>query len=104
MAAMQQDDTVQSTLTEPSPFSVSGTMEDFDIRGELSQITEQTVPGDILILNGKSHIAQHEVTSPFPTQPRARVKWVRFAESSHIAVLEETESFLATLQGFLEMP
>ena len=67
-------------------------------------MTEQTVPGGILILNGKFDTTQDEVTAPFFTRPRARVKRVQFAGSTHMAVLEETESFLATLQGFLEMP
>lgn len=104
IASMQQDDTVYSTLYGASPLNLTGPLKNFDITSELSHITKKTVPGGILILNGKFDTTQDEVTAPFFTQPRARVKWVLFAESSHMDMLEETESFLAAVRAFLEIP
>lgn len=104
MAAMQQDDTVHFTLMVLSPFTVTGTLKGFDIRSDLSQITEKTVPGGILMMNGKYDTTQYEVMAPFFTQPTTRVKWVRFAESGHMALLEEPESFLLALRQFLDLP
>jgi proline-specific peptidase len=103
MAAMQQDDTVNFTLMGPSPFTVEGSLRDFDVRGELAQITEKTVPGGMLVTNGRFDTTQDEVIAPFVFLPKAKVEWVRFAESGHMALLEETEKFLGALQGFLEM-
>lgn len=102
MAASQQDDTVNLTLTGPSPFTVEGSLREFDIRGELAQITEKTVPGGVLAMNGRFDRAQDEVIAPFFSLPKAKVKWVRFAESGHMALLEETEEFLAAVRGFLD--
>ena len=103
MAYMSSDDTVYSTIYGPSVLELTGPLADFDITNELHQITETTVPGGILIVNGKYDTTQDEVTSAFFTETRARVKWVRFAESGHMAMLEEREGFGEVVRGFLEM-
>ena len=38
---------------------------------------------------------------PFYTEIKATVKWVKFAESSHVPFLEETEKFNAAVGNFL---
>ena len=63
--------------------------------GEIHKIIVPT-----LLINGKYDEAQDEVMEPFfksiPT-----VKWARFAESSHLPQLEETEEFLKVVSNFL---
>lgn len=93
MAAMGNDDTVHSTL--------DAFLQRFDLRPDLRKITTETVPGGMLIMNGKYDQATDEVMLPYFTLPTARVKWVRFAESSHMAILEETEDVLAATGQFL---
>lgn len=38
---------------------------------------------------------------PYFTGIKGPVKWVRFAESSHVPQLEETEDFISTVRSFL---
>ena len=68
MAYMSSDDTVYSTIYGPSVLELTGPLADFDITNELHQITETTVPGGILIVNGKYDTTQDEVTSAFFTE------------------------------------
>ena len=103
MAYMSSDDTVYSTIYGTSVLELDGPLKDFDVTSELHQITEATVPGGILVVNGKYDTTQDEVTSAFFTETRARVKWVRFAESGHMAVLEEREGFVEVVTAFLGM-
>lgn len=99
---MREDDTVYATLYGTSPLKMTGPMKDFDLREKLYRITEATVPGGVMLVNGKYDTAQDEVIMPFFTNIRARVKWVRFADSSHTSFWEETEEFFSVLAGFLE--
>ena len=103
MAYMSADNTVYSTIYGDNPLEMSGPLRDWDVTEELPQIKDETVPGGILILNGKYDAVQDEVTSAFFTQTKARVKWVRFAESAHMAMLEEREGFVEVMRGFLAM-
>ena len=48
-------------------------------------------------------MSQDQGFVPFFTLIRARVKWVRFAESAHMAHLEENEAYLTALGDFLMM-
>lgn len=95
MAAMEEDDTVQSTMYGP--------LQEFDLRPDLRELTGETVPGGILMMNSKYDQSVDEVVMPFFTLPSARVKWVRLAESSHMAMLEETEEFMKAVWKFLTM-
>jgi proline-specific peptidase len=95
MAAMGEDDTVHSTLE-----SVLG---DFDLRPDLRKLTADAVPGGVLVMNGKYDQSVDEVVWPFFALPGAKVKWIRFAESSHMAMLEETEEVMMVTGRFLMM-
>ncbi len=53
-----------------------------------------------MLINGKYDEAQDEVMEPF-FKSINKVKWVRFAESSHTPQLEETEEFLKAVSTFL---
>jgi proline-specific peptidase len=95
MAAMGEDDTVHSTL--------EGVLREFDIRPDLRKLTADAVPGGLLVMNGRYDQSVDEVVWPFFALPSARAKWVRFAESSHMAMLEETEEVMMVTGRFLMM-
>ena len=42
----------------------------------LHEITTETAPGGVLIVNGEYDTAQDEVVRPFFTRIQARLKWV----------------------------
>ena len=79
----------------PSEFFVSGTLKTWTIVDEVHKINAST-----LLVNGKYDEAQDEVMEPF-FKSISKVKWVRFAESSHMPQLEETDEFLKVLTNFL---
>jgi pimeloyl-ACP methyl ester carboxylesterase len=93
MAALQDNDTVSSTMEGP--------LRDFDLRPDLRELTTEAVPGGMLVMNGRYDQSVDEVVRPFFLLPGAKVKWVRFAESSHMAMLEETETVMAEIGKFL---
>jgi pimeloyl-ACP methyl ester carboxylesterase len=53
-----------------------------------------------LLVNRRYDEAQDEVMEPF-FKSISKVKWVRFAESSHMPQLKETDEFLKVLANFL---
>ena len=65
----------------------------------MDEIHKINVP--TLLINGKYDEAQDEVMDPF-FKSISKVKWVKFAESSHIPQIEETEEFLKVVGKFLE--
>lgn len=101
MALMMEDDTVSSTLYGPDPLHPTGTWKDYDVVSRLQELTEITVPGGVLLTNGRYDMTSDEAMASFSTQIRARVEWVRFGESSHTAHLEEPQAFLTALGNFL---
>lgn len=78
----------------PSEFFVTGPLKDFDVTKELHKITAPT-----LITHGRYDGVQPSVAQKFYLIPK--VKWVEFAESSHMAHLEETERYLQIVGDFL---
>lgn len=101
-AAIKNDDTVYLTMNGPSEFTVVGVIKDWTIIDRLRAITPQTAPGGVLLINGHYDEAQDEVVWPFFNKIEARVKWIKFALSSHTPMLEETEAFIKALGEFLE--
>ncbi|KAK5703283.1 hypothetical protein LTR97_004232 [Elasticomyces elasticus] len=101
MTLMSQDETVCSTLYQGGPFQTKGHMKDWDITDRLPEITKATVPGGILLMNGKYDFVNDDSVAAWSTEVKADVKWVRFDESSHMAHLEEPEKFLAVVGDFL---
>ncbi|KAH8100344.1 Alpha/Beta hydrolase protein [Cristinia sonorae] len=94
---MGKDPTVYGTMNGPSEFHVTGPLKDFDITGDLHKITVPT-----LVTHGHFDGAQYEVVSPFFNNISAKVRWVTFAESSHMPHLEEEERYLGILGDFLQ--
>jgi len=102
-ALMSDDNTVTHTLFGPDALNPTGPWTAYDVQSRLPEITETTVPGGVLLTNGRYDMSQDEVMVPFFTRIRARVKWVRFANSAHFAHLEEPQAFLTALGDFLTM-
>ncbi|TKA74047.1 hypothetical protein B0A55_05766 [Friedmanniomyces simplex] len=98
---LKDDPTVYETMNGPSEFYVIGTLKTWDIREGLRKVTAETCPGGLLIMNGYHDEAQDETCVAYFTNPRCRVKWVRFALSSHMPMLEETEKYIEALGTFL---
>ncbi|KAK3075951.1 hypothetical protein LTR53_000255 [Teratosphaeriaceae sp. CCFEE 6253] len=92
---------VYETMNGPSEFHVIGTLKTWDIREGLKKITKETCPGGLLVMNGYHDEAQDETTAPYFMNPSCRTKWVRYALSSHMPFLEETEKYIKDLGTFL---
>ncbi|KAL9027512.1 MAG: hypothetical protein Q9196_003972 [Gyalolechia fulgens] len=92
---LKEDDTVYMTMNGPSEFNVTGSLKTFDIRKEVHKIKVPT-----LLLNGRYDEAQDEVVEPY-FRGIEKVKWYRFAESSHTPQLEERDEFMRVVARFL---
>jgi len=53
LSLAREYDTVNATLFDTNPFAPTGLMKDLSIEPELPLITTGTIPGGILLLNGK---------------------------------------------------
>lgn len=72
-------------------------MKTWDITDQLKNIN---VP--VMLVNGKFDEAQDITMEPFFREIPGKVKWVRFAESSHCPQLEQTDEFVEAAGRFLE--
>ena len=100
-ARLKEDNTVYETMNGPSEFYVIGTLREWKITEALRKVTAETAPGGLLVMNGYYDEAQDETCAAYFTQPRCRTKWVRYALSSHMPMLEETEAYVRDLGTFL---
>lgn len=100
-AGLAEDNTVYMTMCGPSEFFVIGSLKEWSVSERLQEITEKTAPGGVLIMNGHYDEAQDETTEEFFEGIKARVRWARYALSSHMPMLEETERYLSDLGRFL---
>lgn len=80
----------------PSEFFVSGTLKNWTVLDELHKISVPT-----LLLNGRYDEAQDSAMLPFMTRI-PKVKWVQFAESSHMSQFEERERFMHIVGTWLK--
>jgi L-proline amide hydrolase len=94
-AAMDDDPTVYHTMNGPSEFHVVGSLRDWSIVDRLGRIAVPT-----LLASGRYDEATTETVQPF-FDGIPDVRWVVFAESSHMPHVEETERFNAVVAGFL---
>lgn len=74
---------------------LTGTLKNWDIRDDLHKIKVPT-----LLINGRYDGAQDFVVEPF-FKSIDKVKWVRFAESSHLPHYEEADECLKVVGDFL---
>ncbi|KAJ7039857.1 proline-specific peptidase [Mycena alexandri] len=95
--ALAADSTVYSTMNGPSEFTVTGTLKTWTVIEDLHKIDVPT-----LLINGRFDEAQDVSVRPF-FQKIPRVKWVQFAESSHMPLVEENERYLQVIGDFLAM-
>lgn len=102
LAGVAADPTVYNTMNGPSEFTVVGTVKDWDYTQKLHTLTNESVPGGVLLINGKYDEAQDEVVWPFFHNIAARTKWITFPLSSHTPFLEETEAYIKALGEFLQ--
>jgi len=98
---LKSDNTVYETMNGPSEFYVIGSLKHWRITEALANITEKTLPGGLLVMNGYHDEAQDETTSDYFLKPKCRTRWVRYALSGHMPMLEETESYVKDLGMFL---
>lgn len=92
---LKKDSTVYNTMNGPSEFFITGTIKDWTIEADLHKIKAPT-----LLINGEHDEAQDEVVLPYFNLIE-RVKWVKFANSSHTPHLEETDRFIEVVGTFL---
>ncbi|KAJ7347079.1 Alpha/Beta hydrolase protein, partial [Mycena albidolilacea] len=79
----------------PSEFNITRTMRAWAVVDDIHKISVPT-----LLINGRYDDAQDVGVVPFFDRI-PRVKWVQFAESSHMPFFEETECFFQIVGDFL---
>ena len=94
-AQLKADPTVYYTMNGPSEFFITGTLKTWTIESTIHKIHVPT-----LLVNGRYDEAQDSVMLPF-WNGIEKVKWYKFAESSHTPQLEQPEEFLEIVGEFL---
>lgn len=79
----------------PSEFFITGSFKSWSILDCLHKIKTPT-----LLINGRYDEAQDSVMVPF-FQALEKVKWVTFADSSHIPQWEERDRYMEIVGNFL---
>lgn len=96
LMALGEDSTVYQAMAGPSEFSLSGSLRDWDVSGDLGSID---VPA--LLISGR----HDEVTPRAVEQVHQGLRgsrWVLFEDSSHMPHVEEHQRFLDVVEGFLD--
>ncbi|KAK4186327.1 Alpha/Beta hydrolase protein [Podospora australis] len=101
LGEMANDNSVHTAMNGPDELHVTGSLKNWSCVQQLAGITDKTVPGGVLLINGQFDEAQDACVLPFFLRIKARVKWVQFALSAHMAQLEETEKFVRVVGAFL---
>ncbi|KAJ7260618.1 proline-specific peptidase, partial [Mycena rebaudengoi] len=86
--ALEADPTVYATMIGPSEFNITGTMKAWTVVDDLHKISMPT-----LLINGRYDDAQDVGVVPF-FDKIASVKWIQFAESSHMPFFEENTRYM----------
>ena len=82
-------------MNGPSEFHVTGTLRNWDITGQLYRINVPT-----LVTSGGHDEATPRITRTVHEGIRGS-EWVLFENSSHMAHVEEAESYMRVLEGFI---
>lgn len=77
----KKEPTVRLTMNGPSEFFITGTLKTWSIIDELHKIIVPT-----LLVNGRYDEAQDETVEPY-FEKIGKIKWYRFAESSHVSTV-----------------
>lgn len=103
--SLAENDTVHHAMnggpSTPASVDINGSLKDWSVVSELGLVTEKTVPGGVLLINGYFDSAQDACILPWFSKTKARVKWVQFALSSSMPHLEETDRFVGVVGRFL---
>lgn len=78
---LKDDDTVYGTMNGPSEFYVIGSLKTWSIVKDLHKITEKTVPGGLLVINGYYDEAQDETCEAYFKNPTCKTSWIRYRYS-----------------------
>ncbi|KAJ7622508.1 proline iminopeptidase [Roridomyces roridus] len=97
MAWTEKDPTVYLTMNGPSEFHITGPLKTWSMLSSLHKIIVPT-----LLLNGRYDEAQDSCVRPFFEGIQGKVRWVTFAESSHMSHWEERERCMDVVSGFLQ--
>ncbi|TFY54624.1 hypothetical protein EVJ58_g8752 [Rhodofomes roseus] len=92
---MDKDPTVYTTMWGSSEMSADGTLRTWTCVDQL-----HTIHCPTLLTNGRMDEA-HDVNVMPMFNKLPRVKWVQFANSSHLAFFEEPERYIAVVSAFL---
>lgn len=93
---LAEDPTVYHTMNGPSEFHVIGTLAGWSIVDRAGRISVPT-----LLINGHYDEATDACVQPF-ADAIPDVRWVKFAESSHLPHVEQEQRFLSVVGDFLE--
>ncbi|KAJ3929512.1 MAG: Alpha/Beta hydrolase protein [Lentinula lateritia] len=95
LGELEKDPTVYMTMNGPSEFHTTGSLKNWTVVEDAHKINVPT-----LLTNGRLDEAQDEVVVPF-FEAIPRVKWVKFANSSHMPHFEERERYMKEMKSFL---
>ncbi|KAH9918456.1 Alpha/Beta hydrolase protein [Fomitopsis serialis] len=95
-AAMEEDPTVSTTMNGPSEMCVNGTLRTWSCVDQLHTICIPT-----LFTNGRMDEAHDASVAPIFDKVN-RVKWIQFANSSHVAFLEEPQRYPSIVSDLLD--
>ncbi|KAK0726201.1 Alpha/Beta hydrolase protein [Apiosordaria backusii] len=105
LQSLAENDTVHNAMnggpSTPTSVDITGSLKDWSVVSELGLVTEKTVPGGVLLINGYFDSTQDACVLPWFVRAKARVKWVQFALSSSMPHLEETDKFVKVVGRFL---
>ena len=74
---------------------IAGTIKHISLIDSLHNINVPT-----LLINGKDDLVRDVATKPF-FDHLAKVRWVKFMDSTHMPFLEEREKYMALLHEFM---
>ncbi|KAF4563174.1 hypothetical protein EYR36_003613 [Pleurotus pulmonarius] len=92
---LDEDPTVYHTMNGPSEFTIVGSIKSWSIIDDLHHIACPT-----LVINGAYDEAQDLCVNPFFERIH-QVKWVQFANSSHMPFIEERVRYIEVVAVFL---
>jgi len=82
-------------MAGPSEMCITGTLRTWSCVDQLHTICSPT-----LLTNGRMDEAHDASVAPIFNKVK-RVKWIQFANSSHVAFLEEPQRYFSTMSDFL---
>ncbi|KAJ7605962.1 proline iminopeptidase [Mycena polygramma] len=92
---IKKDPTVYLTMNGPSEFFITGPLKEWSMIADAHKIIVPT-----LLMNGRYDQAQDSVVAPFFWNV-PHIKWVTFAESSHMLHFEERKRYMEVVGKFL---